>query len=273
MARSDLEERLREQVTFLQLSCASYDAGYEGEARRLAVALRVLLHDTKRSKSLLTQLGLKQELELYDTAATLDPKNLVSESGLTVSQLLQGRHVPALDGSTADSGRDRQFTPFEQWWDAPVLRSDGTTLTRSGLMLSVADQDGGAHVDPTLNEAYEALSRGDVWGWRAFDMQPQSAWPTPVFASLRQIAHELLVSLAKQKPEAFDDPRHASELAATGATSADVYGDGVFIESLTVTGLGSNVTDPADVHRTSKVGRNEPCPCGSGKKYKRCHGA
>jgi preprotein translocase subunit SecA len=22
-----------------------------------------------------------------------------------------------------------------------------------------------------------------------------------------------------------------------------------------------------------KVGRNEPCPCGSGKKYKQCHGA
>jgi preprotein translocase subunit SecA len=25
--------------------------------------------------------------------------------------------------------------------------------------------------------------------------------------------------------------------------------------------------------KTAKVGRNEPCPCGSGKKYKRCHGA
>ena len=23
---------------------------------------------------------------------------------------------------------------------------------------------------------------------------------------------------------------------------------------------------------TDKVGRNEPCPCGSGKKYKKCHG-
>ncbi|HSV56633.1 MAG TPA: SEC-C metal-binding domain-containing protein, partial [Magnetospirillaceae bacterium] len=22
-----------------------------------------------------------------------------------------------------------------------------------------------------------------------------------------------------------------------------------------------------------KVGRNDPCPCGSGKKYKHCHGA
>ena len=23
----------------------------------------------------------------------------------------------------------------------------------------------------------------------------------------------------------------------------------------------------------AKVGRNEPCPCGSGRKYKKCHGA
>lgn len=23
---------------------------------------------------------------------------------------------------------------------------------------------------------------------------------------------------------------------------------------------------------TKKVGRNEPCPCGSGKKFKKCHG-
>jgi len=27
------------------------------------------------------------------------------------------------------------------------------------------------------------------------------------------------------------------------------------------------------VHDGPKVGRNEPCPCGSGKKYKKCHGA
>jgi preprotein translocase subunit SecA len=31
---------------------------------------------------------------------------------------------------------------------------------------------------------------------------------------------------------------------------------------------------PAPVKRTqAKVGRNDPCPCGSGKKYKKCHGA
>jgi preprotein translocase subunit SecA len=26
------------------------------------------------------------------------------------------------------------------------------------------------------------------------------------------------------------------------------------------------------VHVENKIGRNEPCPCGSGKKYKNCHG-
>ena len=24
---------------------------------------------------------------------------------------------------------------------------------------------------------------------------------------------------------------------------------------------------------TKKIGRNDPCPCGSGKKYKQCHGS
>jgi preprotein translocase subunit SecA len=27
------------------------------------------------------------------------------------------------------------------------------------------------------------------------------------------------------------------------------------------------------IRREAKIGRNDPCPCGSGKKYKHCHGA
>jgi preprotein translocase subunit SecA len=27
------------------------------------------------------------------------------------------------------------------------------------------------------------------------------------------------------------------------------------------------------VNEAPRVGRNDPCPCGSGKKYKKCHGA
>ena len=38
---------------------------------------------------------------------------------------------------------------------------------------------------------------------------------------------------------------------------------------------GSEREEPAQpfVREGEKIGRNDPCPCGSGKKYKRCHGA
>jgi preprotein translocase subunit SecA len=32
------------------------------------------------------------------------------------------------------------------------------------------------------------------------------------------------------------------------------------------------VRDPNNPGSWGKVGRNEPCPCGSGKKFKHCHG-
>jgi preprotein translocase subunit SecA len=37
-----------------------------------------------------------------------------------------------------------------------------------------------------------------------------------------------------------------------------------------VMGAGASAVAPGKI---GKVGRNDPCPCGSGKKYKRCHGA
>ena len=36
---------------------------------------------------------------------------------------------------------------------------------------------------------------------------------------------------------------------------------------------GEAAAKPKTVVRGQKVGRNDPCPCGSGKKYKKCHGA
>ncbi|MCB1885613.1 MAG: SEC-C domain-containing protein, partial [Geminicoccaceae bacterium] len=35
---------------------------------------------------------------------------------------------------------------------------------------------------------------------------------------------------------------------------------------------GGPVRDPADPASWGPVPRNAPCPCGSGRKYKQCHG-
>ena len=36
---------------------------------------------------------------------------------------------------------------------------------------------------------------------------------------------------------------------------------------------GDADSKPAPVASGAKTGRNDPCPCGSGKKYKKCHGS
>ncbi len=49
-----------------------------------------------------------------------------------------------------------------------------------------------------------------------------------------------------------------------------IVGAGGRTRSLSEAARPSGGATPAD---WSNVGRNDPCPCGSGKKYKKCHGA
>jgi preprotein translocase subunit SecA len=44
------------------------------------------------------------------------------------------------------------------------------------------------------------------------------------------------------------------------------------LEAASMAGSGDG-SQPAQRRTGEKVGRNDPCPCGSGKKYKKCHGA
>ncbi|HYL91766.1 MAG TPA: preprotein translocase subunit SecA, partial [Alphaproteobacteria bacterium] len=45
------------------------------------------------------------------------------------------------------------------------------------------------------------------------------------------------------------------------------------LEQARMAGTGNSNTPQQVVRGSEKVGRNDPCPCGSGKKYKKCHGA
>ncbi|HXE91217.1 MAG TPA: preprotein translocase subunit SecA [Terriglobales bacterium] len=45
------------------------------------------------------------------------------------------------------------------------------------------------------------------------------------------------------------------------------------LEAARLAGSGDYQPVQQVVRSTAKVGRNDPCPCGSGKKYKKCHGA
>ena len=45
------------------------------------------------------------------------------------------------------------------------------------------------------------------------------------------------------------------------------------LEQARMAGSNGSTTPQQVVRGAAKVGRNDPCPCGSGKKYKKCHGA
>jgi preprotein translocase subunit SecA len=56
------------------------------------------------------------------------------------------------------------------------------------------------------------------------------------------------------------------------AASKEVSGAGLEAKPMSSSGLQYTAADESGVKTTGDVSRNAQCPCGSGKKYKRCHG-
>jgi preprotein translocase subunit SecA len=73
---------------------------------------------------------------------------------------------------------------------------------------------------------------------------------------------------------AYEHDQLAGAQAIGAAAAADGGGNGAGVTAGSVfAGGGSVATATRTVAERDKIGRNDPCWCGSGKKYKKCHGA
>jgi hypothetical protein len=196
-SKEDLLDHLRDQLQFLDASCKSFDAGFEGEAKRVATVLRVLIFDSNKQHSLLGQLGVKLALQYHDAAGAPPSPNTIVFVGLSMGRGEGGmRYFPKL------SEPKRKLT-FDDWWSAPIViqKVTGVQVSRKDSILSLANQDGGSHVDPALDHAYFELSRRNAIGWKSNVGPPGKPFensPTP--AIVRQIGHEVLGTLREQLP-------------------------------------------------------------------------
>ena len=91
--------------------------------------------------------------------------------------------------------------------------------------------------------------------------------------SVRNEVSKILVNVRVTEPERVEEAAAAMEargdnLGAVQYTAPTSTGEPEVFDS---NGLASGIGPRAD--EVPRVGRNEPCPCGSGKKYKHCHGA
>lgn len=203
--KGDLERELREQLQLLQRACSDFDRGFEAVGKHIALSLRVLLHHHGQSRALLEQLGLRQ-IRFYDSAGSINPNNLLTECKLIVLRLSAdgGKYEPQV--AAGDPPRPPTKIPFVKWWNDPVLKDNENRLfNRRDLVQNVADTDGGAHVDPELDEAYLALSRENSLGWIFGDGNIERALNgRPELACMRQIAHEVLLTLREKAPQYFN---------------------------------------------------------------------
>jgi len=243
----ELQQHLTDTLQALDLSACAFDGGYEGEAKRLAVAIRVVVHDTPNSRSLLGQLGHKS-MQFYDTSIPRHPGTILTYNGITAMDITpqEAMYVAPLDNLPPDS--PPRYITFDQWWNTVIFVDEARReTTRKDLILAVANKDGGAHVDPVLDEKYASLSRRNSLAWQFSGLSGDIPLKGPEKAAIRQIAHEVLKSFDPAMPSMTPRVQGALTMAAYA-----VVGE----------------KQPA----VPKVGRNEPCPCGSGGKYKRCHG-
>jgi len=262
----DLASHLTEQLGFLQSSADAYDGGNEAEAKRMAVHIRTLLHDTRnkdgspKSQSLLGLLGLKENTQFLDTSSE-EENTLGSYTGLVLQSIgpTGGRHVAPLDDLPPEHVSKQ--VSFDEYWLGNIFTDNNDNrFSRKTLILAMANQDGGAHIDPDLDQDYAELTKNNSLGWIYGNQSQSGPVENASSAAVRQITHEILRTLIPEYPE--------KKLLNTQ--------DGVVLGGIHLSGnfmAGNLIQMPKRKNSVQKeVGRNEKCPCGSEKKYKKCHG-
>ena len=80
--------------------------------------------------------------------------------------------------------------------------------------------------------------------------------------------------LGEQQPVSVSaDDRRAAQASFTDFTRRIEKKKEKELDAISLVGTGSSVQQQPVLNKANKVGRNELCPCGSGKKYKKCCGA
>jgi hypothetical protein len=191
-----LRDQLVRQMGFLQRSCILFDAGYHDEAIRIATAVRILLHDTSKSTSLLTLCHAKG-IHLLSTCEPMEQvQSCLFFEGL--DRYSTGSFSPKLGASTF-----KEEIPALMWWtQVVVLLEYNRHISRRDLVLAAANRDGGAHVDD-LTPEYQRLTDGSwvlaspcLSAGHDFDLINADIFRETHFMALRQIGYEVLSSPA-----------------------------------------------------------------------------
>jgi len=278
------------------------------EARNFDIRKNLLKYDDVSNDQ--RKVVFEQRLDLMDGEGLSE---MVTEMRTGVIDEIVARHIPenayAEQWDTANLKAEvQQFLnldlPIEEWAQEEGIAEDAIreriTAAADAAAADRAERFGPevmAYVERSvLLQSLDALWREhivnldhlrSVVGFRGYGQRdPLQEYKGEAFelfqtmlGNLRQIvtAQLMRVELVRQAAEA--PPPEAPETYGShidGTTGEDDFDGGetpVLVRQETNAVVAPENRDPKNPASWGKVGRNEPCPCGSGKKYKHCHGA
>ena len=207
-------------------------------------------------------------------------KTLVSEFNST--QPL-GKIVQTEDEVTEDDLRRRISEQVQEEYGAKVLawKSEGLDMNRveKEIMLSVLDQKWKEHLG-TMDYLRQGIHL------RAYaQKQPKQEYKREAFELFQDMLYgikrdviRILSRVELDRGEDLGDAErrrrveNSKRMQFQGSEAAEAHFDQMGVSGADVMAPMAVGKPQTFVREDRKVGRNEKCPCGSGKKYKQCHG-
>lgn len=199
--RSEYLKHLKQQIGFIKRSCDSFDAGHTDEAIRIATSLRVLLHNTGQSTSLIKHLDA---LNISLLSTVIDRDAEIAAQGPNDGILIFGGLFCTTIDTTGvslqaslDCGETRELVPITKWLNQIVSSTmSRIRVTRYDIILGATNKDGGAHVDLNLPVPYQVASGESSMGFfmKKSGVDIQNPLEKTHLVSLRQMGYEILNS-------------------------------------------------------------------------------
>ena len=267
------------------LSKAVENAQKKLEGRNFTIRKNVLRYDDvmnlqreiiyKQRREVLDGQNLKDNiLKMMDNVTTETVNAYVTEDGINKEALTQEitttfgfNDIKALEDKKADSNKiiaeieekaHQKYQEKEEQFGEKMLRE----LERV-VMLKIVDERWMDHID-AMDELKDGI------GLRAYGQKdPVVQYRIEGFDMFDQMVADIQLNVVKILMNA-----RKREGAPTRQESVKITGEG--LEDSTVSLKGSAPSGEKNhtpiVNTEPKIGRNDPCPCGSGKKYKNCCG-
>lgn len=199
--KHELLNHLRKQYKFLCKSIIDDDID---EIDRIALCIRILFHESSNSKSLLKQIS--PSIEILDTSPNTSFE-IEKESTDKISNFWYGGLVKLTSSNFYELAPSKtpNYVPIDDWWERVLFVDNNNSFSRQNIVLTIADKDGGAHVDNKLPLDYYNLSRFGSNGM-SFFLEGKKVIPQgPEKIILPHIGREVAWSLRKVFPKICPD--------------------------------------------------------------------